>query len=205
MLDNVTAEIDDPAEVYASSVRITARIPTTHPQLAKIIQRTGLRYLNAPGGLAPRALRIKNERAMPAASIDDPALALACSGGAVLGVLALGTPNLKAGNHRGRRRARGQPAAHVRPARRRGARDRPPAATQAVESAEQRVLPGAGWPASVAGQRILLTGCGIPLCAGPADPVVPHRQLRRALRDARRPTSCYEPSAPMEGLTLAGP
>ncbi len=57
LFDALTAEMDDPAEIFASSVRMTVRMAKTHPQIAKIIQRTGMRYLNAPDGLAPRALR----------------------------------------------------------------------------------------------------------------------------------------------------
>ena len=90
MLDEITAEIEDPAEVFAISVRITARFPKTHPELAKIIDRVGPRYLNSPSGLAPRALR-DLERAMDAGrlSFDDPTVAIACAGGALLGVLHL--------------------------------------------------------------------------------------------------------------------
>jgi AcrR family transcriptional regulator len=45
MLDEITGVIADPAEVFAASVRITARFPRTHPELARIIDRTGPRYL----------------------------------------------------------------------------------------------------------------------------------------------------------------
>ena len=96
LFDALTADMDDPAEVYASSVRMTVRMATTHPQIAKIIQRTGLRYLNAPDGLAPRALRdLKRARDAGRFQIGDLAVALACSGGAVLGVLALSTTDAK--------------------------------------------------------------------------------------------------------------
>jgi AcrR family transcriptional regulator len=90
LFDALTADMDDPAEVYASSVRMTVRMARTHPQIAKILHRTGLKYLNAPDGLAPRALRDLH-RAKDAGRfrIGDPNLALACAGGAVLGVLAL--------------------------------------------------------------------------------------------------------------------
>jgi hypothetical protein len=88
--------MDDSAEVYASSVRMTVRMVKTHPQLAKIIQRIGLRYLTAPEGLAPRALRdLKRARDAGRFQIGDPAVNLAASGGAVLGVLALTTTNPK--------------------------------------------------------------------------------------------------------------
>jgi AcrR family transcriptional regulator len=90
MLDKVTAGLDDPAEVFAASVRVTARLPTTHPELASIIDRAGPRYLASPGGPALRALRdLRRARDAGRLAFDDPALALACTGGATLGVLRL--------------------------------------------------------------------------------------------------------------------
>ena len=47
LFDALTAEMEDPAEVFASSVRMTVRMTKTHPQVTKIFQRTGLRYLDA--------------------------------------------------------------------------------------------------------------------------------------------------------------
>lgn len=91
MLDEITADIEDPAEVFAASVRITARFPRTHPELAKIIDRVGPRYLTSGSGLAPRALR-DLQRAKDAGRLrfEDPSVAIACAGGALLGVLHLG-------------------------------------------------------------------------------------------------------------------
>jgi AcrR family transcriptional regulator len=90
MLDEITSGIEDPAEVFAASVRITARFPKTHPQLARIMARTGQRYLTSPSGLAPRALRdLQRAKDAGRLSFDDPAVAIACAGGALLGVLDL--------------------------------------------------------------------------------------------------------------------
>jgi AcrR family transcriptional regulator len=90
MLDALTADMDDPAEVLAASVRISARFPITHPNLALIIERTGPRYLTASSGLAPRALRdLQRGKDAGRFTFDDPAVALACSGGALIGVLHL--------------------------------------------------------------------------------------------------------------------
>lgn len=90
LFDVLTADMDDPAEAFASSVRMTVRMARTHPQIARIILRTGLRYLNSPNGLAPRALRdLRRAKESGRFAIDDPMVALACTGGAVLGVLAL--------------------------------------------------------------------------------------------------------------------
>ena len=88
MLDELTADLADPAEVFAAALRITARFPRTHPELAEIFARTGLRYLTAPSGLAPRALRdLERARDAGRLSFRDPTVALACTGGALLGVL----------------------------------------------------------------------------------------------------------------------
>ena len=96
LFDAVTADMDDPAEVFAASVRLTARLPKTHPQVAKIMHRVGLRYLESPNGLAPRALRdLSAAKAAGRFQVDDPAVALACTAGAVLGVVHLGTINSK--------------------------------------------------------------------------------------------------------------
>lgn len=88
MLDSLTSDIADPAEVFATSVRITARFPRTHPNLARIIERTGPHYLTAPTGLAPRALRdLNNARTSGRFDFDDDVVAIACVGGALLGAI----------------------------------------------------------------------------------------------------------------------
>ena len=88
LLDELTADLDDPAEVFAASVRLTVRLHKTHPQIAQIMANTGPAYLNSPSGLAPRALRdIGNASAAGRFDISDPVVALACAGGAILAVL----------------------------------------------------------------------------------------------------------------------
>lgn len=88
LLDTLTAELDDPAEVFAASVRLTVRLHKTHRQIAKIMANTGPAYLNSPSGLAPRALRdISNASAAGRFDISDPVVALACAGGSILAVL----------------------------------------------------------------------------------------------------------------------
>jgi AcrR family transcriptional regulator len=90
MLDQITESIEDPAEVFAASVRITVRLARTRPELAAIMVRTGPDYLTSEKGLAPRALR-DLERAQDAGrlALGDPAVALACVAGAVIGVVHL--------------------------------------------------------------------------------------------------------------------
>lgn len=88
LLDELTAGIEDPAEVFAASVRLTGRLADTHPQIARILTRTGLPYLSSDKGLAPRALR-DIRRAMDAGRFrpGNPYVALAGAGGAMLGFL----------------------------------------------------------------------------------------------------------------------
>jgi AcrR family transcriptional regulator len=96
MLDAVTAGIADPAEVFATAVRMTARLPKTQPQIAEIFQRIGFDLLVSPHGLAPRARRdLQRAHAAGRFTIDDLDVALACTGGALLGVLHLASANTK--------------------------------------------------------------------------------------------------------------
>ncbi|WP_327590960.1 TetR/AcrR family transcriptional regulator [Nonomuraea sp. NBC_00507] len=90
LLDELTADIEDPAEVFAASVRLTGRLVETHPQIARVLTRTGLPYLDSDKGLAPRALR-DIHRAMEAGRfhIANPHVALAGAGGSLLGFLQL--------------------------------------------------------------------------------------------------------------------
>src|SRR5678815_5085428 len=57
MIDRACAGLDDPAEVFTTSFRISGRLGWTHPDLARFITGAGLELLDRPRGLAPRALR----------------------------------------------------------------------------------------------------------------------------------------------------
>ncbi|GAA4413433.1 TetR/AcrR family transcriptional regulator [Actinokineospora soli] len=88
LLDEITADLDDPAEVFAASVRLTVLLYETHPQIARIMTNAAPAFRNAPTGLAPRALRdLTKAKAAGRFDIDAPTTALACAGGAILGVL----------------------------------------------------------------------------------------------------------------------
>ena len=96
MLDAATAGIADPAEVFAAAVRMTARLPKTQPQIARIFERIGFDLVAAPRGLAPRARRdLKRAQAAGRFTIDDLDVALACVAGALLGVLHMASTNAK--------------------------------------------------------------------------------------------------------------
>jgi AcrR family transcriptional regulator len=90
MLDARTAHLDDPATVFAASLRVTVGLADSHPQIARILTRTGLLYLASDRGLAPRALR-DIERAIESGQfqITNPYVALATAGGSLLGLIHL--------------------------------------------------------------------------------------------------------------------
>ena len=57
LLDNLTCDIEDPAEVFAASFRLTGRLSRREPELSRVLLRNVLRLLSADNGLAPRARR----------------------------------------------------------------------------------------------------------------------------------------------------
>jgi AcrR family transcriptional regulator len=87
VLDRLTASIDDPAETFATSFRLIGRLFGQRPQQSDILLANGLTLLSSESGLAPRALRdIKAAAAAGRFRVDDPELALAVAGGALLGL-----------------------------------------------------------------------------------------------------------------------
>jgi AcrR family transcriptional regulator len=87
MLDRLTASIHDPAETFATSFRLTGRLFRRRPQESEILLANGPALLSSERGLAPRALRdIKAGADAGRFRIDDPELALAVAGGALLGL-----------------------------------------------------------------------------------------------------------------------
>ncbi|MFE2578710.1 TetR/AcrR family transcriptional regulator [Streptomyces sp. NPDC059378] len=90
LLDSVVGRLKDPAEIFAASVRLTGRLQRTHPQIARILVRTGMPYLTSGSGLAPLAMRDLQAAADNGRlDIDDARTAVAMAGGALLGVLHL--------------------------------------------------------------------------------------------------------------------
>ena len=87
MLDRLTESIDDPAETFATSFRLTGRLFRRRPQESEILLANGPALLSSDRGLAPRALRdIKAGVDAGRFTVDDPELALAMAGGALLGL-----------------------------------------------------------------------------------------------------------------------
>ena len=87
LLDKLTESIDDPAETFACSFRLTGRLFRRRPQESQILLVTGLNLMSSERGLGPRALRdIEMAAAAGRFTVDDPTLALAVAGGALLGL-----------------------------------------------------------------------------------------------------------------------
>src|SRR6201998_4170658 len=87
MWDGLTASTDDPAETFATSFRLTGRLFRRRPQESEVLLANGPALLSSERGLAPRALRdIKAGIDAGRFHIDDPELALAMAGGALLGL-----------------------------------------------------------------------------------------------------------------------
>jgi AcrR family transcriptional regulator len=87
LLDQVTATIEDPAEVFACSFRLTGRWFRRRPQESKVLLAHASALITADRGLAPRALR--DMRAAVEAGrfqLSDPVLSLAVAGGALMGL-----------------------------------------------------------------------------------------------------------------------
>jgi len=57
LLDSLTADIEDPAEVFATSFRLAGRLHRREPELSRVLLNNALRLLSADDGLAPRARR----------------------------------------------------------------------------------------------------------------------------------------------------
>ncbi|MBP1820660.1 TetR/AcrR family transcriptional regulator [Mycobacterium sp. OAE908] len=87
LLDQLTASIDDPAETFACSFRLTGRLFRRRPQESRILLVSGLNLMGSERGLGPRALRDITEATDAGRfTVDDPKLALAVAGGALLGL-----------------------------------------------------------------------------------------------------------------------
>lgn len=88
MLDHACADMDDPAETFATSFRISGRLGWTHPDLARFITGAGLDLLDEPRGLAPRALRdIKRGQDAGRFTIPHAEIALTTVAGGLIGLL----------------------------------------------------------------------------------------------------------------------
>jgi AcrR family transcriptional regulator len=87
LLDSLTPALDDPAEAFARSFRLTGRLFRRRPQESRVLLASGLTLLSSDKGVAPRAKRdILAGVAAGRFHVEDPTLALAVVGGALLGL-----------------------------------------------------------------------------------------------------------------------
>lgn len=87
LLDQVTAELDDPAERFACSFRLTGRFFRRRPEESRVLLANAVSLISSDRGLAPRALRdISDAVEAGRFRVDDPRLALAVAGGALMGL-----------------------------------------------------------------------------------------------------------------------
>lgn len=87
LLDAYTKSLDDPAEAFACSFRLTGRMFRRRPQECRVLLSTGLSLLSSDRGLAPRARRdIAAAVEAGRFHVTDVNLALAIVGGALLGL-----------------------------------------------------------------------------------------------------------------------
>lgn len=87
LLDQLTGDVEDPAEVFAQAFRLTGRLHRIQPALCRVLLANGSALISSDHGLAPRALR-DIEAAMAAGrfTVRDPQVALALAAGAALGL-----------------------------------------------------------------------------------------------------------------------
>src|ERR1700712_3829888 len=87
LLDELTTALDDPAEAFARSFRLTGRMFRQRPQESKVLLSSGLALLSSDRGVAPRARR-DISAAVDAGRfhVKDLSLAMAGVGGALLGL-----------------------------------------------------------------------------------------------------------------------
>lgn len=94
VLDELTAQLQDPAEIFASSFRLTGRFFRRRPQESAILLANWQAALASERGLAPRAARdIAAATAAGRFSVDDLGRALATAGGLLMGLGMLLTAN----------------------------------------------------------------------------------------------------------------
>ncbi|MGN0065714.1 MAG: TetR/AcrR family transcriptional regulator, partial [Nocardioides sp.] len=90
LLDGLVAPIEDPAEVFAASFRLTGRLQRRMPEQVRVLLHTGVSILVRDEGLAPRARRdLANGVAAGRFDLEDVELGLMAVGGALLGLLQL--------------------------------------------------------------------------------------------------------------------
>ncbi|MFI6317155.1 TetR/AcrR family transcriptional regulator [Nonomuraea sp. NPDC050556] len=85
LLDELTLDLDDPAEIFARSFRLTGRLHRRHPELSKVLLNRGMALTRSERGLVPRARRdIQAATQAGRFTVADTELALTVAAGAAL-------------------------------------------------------------------------------------------------------------------------
>jgi AcrR family transcriptional regulator len=88
LFDRLSVDVEDPAEAYARSTRLTLRLCRSHPQMCAVLVRHGMHYMEAEDGVAPRLLRdLQAGMATGRFHQAEPRLVRAAVSGAVLATL----------------------------------------------------------------------------------------------------------------------
>ena len=88
LIESVTDDMDDPAEVVAAGIKLTGRLTSVQPEMAQIFVRMGISSIARPSGMAARALRdIERGIAAGRFTVDNPHAALAMVSGGLFGLL----------------------------------------------------------------------------------------------------------------------
>jgi AcrR family transcriptional regulator len=88
LLDQLSVDVDDPALAFARSARLALRLCRNRPEMAAVLIRHGMHYMESPRGLAPRALRdLQAGIAAGRFQATEPRLARAAVAGALLATL----------------------------------------------------------------------------------------------------------------------
>lgn len=87
LLDELTKSVDDPAEAFARSFRLTGRLFRSSPRESRVLLSSGLTLLSSDRGVAPRARR-DIIAAVDAGRfhVEDLSLTMAVVGGTLLGL-----------------------------------------------------------------------------------------------------------------------
>ncbi|RBO86497.1 TetR/AcrR family transcriptional regulator [Nocardia puris] len=86
-LDALTADLADPAEIFAKSFRIVGRLFRLQPDLSRVLINSGASLIESEHGLAPRAARdITAATRAGRFTVEDIALAMALVTGSLLGL-----------------------------------------------------------------------------------------------------------------------
>lgn len=87
MLDELTQSLEDPAETFARSFRLTGRMFRERPQESRVLLSSGLSLLSSDRGLGPRARRdIAAAISAGRFHVPDVSLVLAVVAGSLLGL-----------------------------------------------------------------------------------------------------------------------